>query len=80
MPVALYPNATQPTINVVSWQGNMNNQAYYEKYGKFSKTKSLLFLMSRALLLNWGTYRKWEITYKWDISVEEAKDKTTTPE
>lgn len=75
LPVALYPSVTMPTVVVSSWGGELNNQIYYDTYGKtfeqqFEGNSKITSVESSYF----SDYRRWTIQFDWNTSPEEAKE------
>ena len=74
MPVALYPNVSQPSLRIVSWSGELNNLIYYEKYGQRFEEKLLAINEVVGVQSDYyNGYRGWDVDFDWNVELDEAK-------
>lgn len=75
MPVALYPNVSQPTIRIMSWGGMLNGEIYYETYGKQLEEKLMGIPDVKEVNSTYRSrYRNWTVDFEWDVDTQDAKN------
>ena len=74
LPIALYPNTTQPIVTLNLWDNNTNPEDFKEKYG--SKIESALSAIEGVELVE-GQYHQnssfWTVKYGWGVDEKRAK-------
>lgn len=74
LPIALYPDTSQPVINVGISPQNMSAQDFKERYGK--KIEAALSSVEKLKMMegNYNTgHSRWELTFEWGVDENRAK-------